>query len=162
MQFGFIRKRGKPFWTLLSLLAIVVVGAAWFVVFRAYQSTSASAQLMQRRLQEELTAIEPPASVHRVQHNEISKIGHGNISEYFQTDLSYGEIRGYYDGELVKHGWKFQKETKLTSWGEDHGELMAFYCKESVSAELYYTGQEETNLKYRYSFGLSWGIYQCK
>src|SRR5882672_8639075 len=127
----------------IFLLAILFVCAVTFFVYRTYEAKEAEAQGIQRTLEEELRTINPPSSAVRVQHHSIQKSLHGGVSDYYQSDLQYSEIRAYYDGELSRHGWKFQKESKLTSWGEERGELMAFYCKGPISAEIYYTGQEE-------------------
>jgi hypothetical protein len=147
-------------WVFIASVAILSVVVGW-IILRAFKGASANSDAMQRRLRQELIQIPPPKSAREVQYSEVPSIGHGGVSKYFQTDLSYAEITAYYDAELRVRGWIFQRETKLTSWGTDQGELMRFYCKDSISADLYFTGHEEANVGFRYSFGMSWGLYSC-
>ncbi len=118
-------------------------------------------QATQREVERTLGIIIPPPGAIRKEHHTIYKSEHGNVVDYYKSDLAHKDIRAYYDKELARHGWVFKKESKLTSWGLDRGEIMAFYCKDRTSAEVYYTGQEASRLGYNFSVGLSWGLYPC-
>jgi hypothetical protein len=156
-----LKKKRTFVWVFIASAAILTVVVGWITILRVFKGVSASSDAMQRRLRQEFVQIPPPKSAREVQYSEVPSIGHGGVSKYFATDLSRAEITAYYDAELAAHGWIFRRETKLTSWGKDYGELMRFYCKDSISGELYFTGREEANLGFRYSFGLSWGLYSC-
>jgi hypothetical protein len=148
---------------IISLLAVSLVATATVIAIRKYVSRKISqAEVMRLELQDEMDKIEHPSTAIRIQHNSNFKVGQGNIADYYKTRASYDEIRSHYDSELAKHGWQFREESKLSTWGKDLGESERFYCKGSVSADIYFTGQRENELGYRYSFGLSWGLDSCR
>jgi hypothetical protein len=146
----------------LKLSVVLLVCGAAGLTSGCYLTTSSNSQLTQQELEHELSSLTPPSSAVRTAHHSIFKSDHGNLADDYKSGLKYNELRAYYDAELAKRGWLFKKESPLLSWGANHGEIMAFYCKGQTSAELYYTGQEGSRLGYTYSFGLSWGIYACK
>jgi hypothetical protein len=147
---------------LVTLLAGSLVFAASLLIYRSHiAEKNQLAEARQKALEVEFRAMEQPTWSVPTQRDSIYKSDHGNIAVYYKTDRNYREIRAYYDRELEKQGWTFRREKELTTWGRQRGEWMAFYCKGQTSAEIYYTGEEETALGYRYSLSLSWELYQC-
>ena len=116
----------------------------------------------EKELEREFSEMKAPLGATSSQHNSIFKTHHGVVGDYYKSSLTYKEIRAHYDEELQKRGWRFKKEVVLKSWGEDRGEIQAIYCKGDESADIYFTGQEESTLGYRYAFNLSWGLDQCR
>ena len=135
---------------LISALIVVLV----VLEFRSWRT--------QADVERQFSEIKPLPDAVEVQHNNIRRDIRGGVSGYYKTDLSYQDIRAYYDGELSKRGWKFQKETGIKVWGEDLGGLQTLYCKGNVAATLDYRGREESRVGYRYAFGLYWGNDECK
>jgi hypothetical protein len=66
----------------------------------------------------------------------------------YRTNLPYNEVRAYYDAELPKHGFKFQKES------EAYGQKHISYSKDDLTAFINYAG--ETNSEYTHYFRVSW------
>jgi hypothetical protein len=117
--------------------------------------------LTQDQIEQRFNEVTPLPNAISTQRNKMFKPAHGVIEEYYKTNESFPNIRAYYDNELSRRGWHFEKENNLTSWWRQRGEKIVFYCQGSTSAELYYSGQEGERLGYTYSFGLSWGLYDC-
>ena len=136
----------------IGLLTFIIISTLW--AFRRVPPRQAD-------IENELNQIASPAGATATQHNVINKWTHGNIGNYYRADLSYDQIRAHYDAELARHGWTFQKQVPLTSWGKDMGESQTFYCKGNHTADIYFTGREESRLGYRYALDVSWGLYDC-
>lgn len=79
------------------------------------------------------------------------------VSESYKTDLSYSEIRTYYDHELARNGWAFKREEKIKDWGRDLGGKSAVYCKGTYRASLQYAGTD-AHYGWDFAFSLSWGL----
>jgi hypothetical protein len=146
------------------LLGAVIVIAFGFVaiVLMSFVRAVRHAPLTQAEVETELNQIAAPQGAAVTQHNVTNKWAHGNVGDYYRADLSYDQIRAHYDVELARHGWKFQKQVPLTSWGKDMGESQTFYCKGDRTADIYFTGREQSRLGYRYALDISWGLYDCK
>ncbi len=145
------------------LLGAVIVIAFGFVaiVLALYVRAIRHAPVTQVEVETELNQIAAPQGAAVTQHNVINKWTHGNVGDYYRADLFYDQIRAHYDVELARHDWKFQKQVRLISWGKDMGESQAFYCKGDRTADIYFTGREQSRLRYRYALDMSWGLYDC-
>jgi hypothetical protein len=137
---------------LLALLMMLSLGL--FVVVRDIQRAPTLTEV-----ENELAEIVPPPGATVTQHNSIYKWTYGNVGNYYRANLTYEQIRAYYDVELARHGWKFRKQIPLTSWGKDLGESQTFYCKGDRAVDIYFTGNAQ--LGYRYALNVDWGWNDC-
>ena len=81
---------------------------------------------------------------------------HVTVGHLYQTNLTFSEIRAYYDAELAKHGWKFEKESNVNGPdGQYHGGKQVFYSKGEFTAFIHHVG-EQTKYGYTYYFRVSW------
>jgi hypothetical protein len=115
----------------------------------------------QADIEKELNEIMPPPGVTVSQHSVSNKWTQGVIGNYYRGDLTYDQIRAHYDAELARHGWKFKKQIPLTSWGKELGESQTIYCRGNHSADVYFTGNAQNRLGYRYALDISWGLDYC-
>ena len=148
-------------------LVLICVGVALIVLvsvllsvgeLRAYRNSSR----IKAALENELTRIEPPVGATFVHHSSITKASEGSVSNSYQTDLTYNQVRSHYDQELAKHGWTFRSHDALKSWGVDFGESDTFYCRGGVSANFFWAGSKQNKLNVRYVLGLDWGTNHCR
>lgn len=147
---------------LLALGGIVIAFGIWGV--RNYVNTRVLREhWMRSSLEDEMTKIQHPSSVTRVQHDRLFKFNQGSISSYFQSNSpqTYEQIRATYDSQLVSLGWTLKEESKKDTWGEDYGEYTRYYCKGPLSLDVYFTGQRASELKYTYAVEVSWGLVNC-
>jgi hypothetical protein len=86
---------------------------------------------------------------------------HAITSNQYKGKATDQEVRKYYDDELAKHGWVFQKETNVTIWGHDYGGKEFVYCKGEYTASIETSGQLAAENGWSYSFSISWGLYNC-
>ena len=81
---------------------------------------------------------------------------HVTMGSLYQTNLTYSEIRAYYDAELARYGWTFKKELNVNGPdGKDYGGKQLFYSKGEFTAFIYHVG-EKPNPDYTYYFCVSW------
>jgi len=142
-------------------VVIVLISGFGVLALASFVRQIRRAPITQAEAESELSQITSPPGATVVQHTVINKGTHGGVGNYYSADLTDEQIRAYYDAELARHGWKFNKQIPLTSWGKDMGESQAFYCKGDRSADLYFTGREEPELGLRYALVISWGLYDC-
>ena len=90
-------------------------------------------------VENELAEIVPPPGAVATQHNSIYKWTFGTVGNYYQSNLTYDQLRAYYDVELARHGWKFHKKVPLKNWGKDLGESSTVYCKGDRDVDIYWT-----------------------
>ena len=143
---------------LLALLAILI--AVWRVRYHVREQYWRD-QSMRSSAEEEMNKIQHKPSSIRVQHDRIFKGGQGSISSYYQSKASYDQLRDDYDLQFIKLGWNFKKESHSLTWGKDMGEITRYYCKGPLGVDLYYTGNRETELQYRYAIEIGWGLLDC-
>jgi hypothetical protein len=154
-------------------LSLVIIGAILFavlpvlfaVVFLAYTTydeivSEPQSKQFQLDAEKEFRQIQPPPDAVPTSNNPSStrKTHHGVVGMSYRTNLSYPEIRAYYDAELSKHGWKFQREEKVTVWDKDYGGKQVFYSKGKYTAAIYYPG-EDPNADFKYGLDVSWGLH---
>jgi|SRR5215813_3219479 len=106
-------------------------------------------------VENELAEIAPPPGAATTQHISIYKWTSGTVGNYYQSNLTYDQLRAYYDVELARHGWKFHKQVPLKDWGKDLGESQTLYCKGDRAVDIYWTGNAPQN--YRYALNITWG-----
>ena len=122
-----------------------------------YAVNAPKAALAQRELEQEFKSIKPlPGAVagnYHASHDTQQSL----VGSSYSTELSYREIRAYYDAELARRGWRFQKEEGLRDWGRDFGGRSAHYFKGNYAASLQYAG-ENADYGWDYALELSWGL----
>jgi hypothetical protein len=70
------------------------------------------------------------------------------VGMLYQTNMSYNEVKEYYDAELARNGFKLQKES------EAYGQKRALYSKGELTGFIDYAGV--TNPEYTYYFCVYW------
>ena len=71
------------------------------------------------------------------------------VGVLYQTNMSYNKVKIHYDVELMRNGFKLQKESEV------YGRKRALYSKGEFTAFIDYAGV--TNPEYTYYFRVSWG-----
>jgi hypothetical protein len=118
---------------------LAAVGFMFFTSLDQIRSEPLSKQ-NQLKIEEEFRAVQHPPRAQPTSTNlQFTRKSHqGIVGLSYQTDLSYPEIRSYYDVELYKHGWEFKYEEKFKPNGQDT--IQAVYCKDKYKASIYYKG----------------------
>jgi hypothetical protein len=114
-----------------------------------------NADLIQDELINEFNTIKPLPNSISSQYKATHKTTNALVSANYSTNLSYEEIRRYYDSELTSQGWQFKAERPVLDWGRDFGGKTIDYCKGSYEAEIQYFG-EDKSYGGNYSLSLSW------
>lgn len=123
------------------------------------EDSAAKAQKIQLDLKSEFQIISPPQNYLEIQHGTLP----GLVNTTYKTDLSYENLRAHYHNELTRHGWRFLREDKIKYDGRDYGGKQLIYCKGSYAADVQYAGLQETEFGWKYSFALSFGLFdECK
>src|SRR3989442_4331184 len=106
---------------LVSVLPTIFV--ALFMAFMTVHETKNEprAQQVQNDLESEFRAFQPLPQARSSWYNASHKSSQSLVSSHYQTNLTYSDIRAYYDVELAKHGWKFYEEEQMRDWGRDLG-----------------------------------------
>ena len=138
----------------LIVLVSVLVSIAELRAYRDSERTRVD-------VENELAQIPPPAAATFIRHDVVTKGSHGVVSNSYQSDLSYEQIRAHYDKELPKHGWIFREQHPLTFRGREVGQSETIYCKGTYAANIFFTGTEQANVGFRYGLNLSWGLDHC-
>jgi hypothetical protein len=128
--------------------AIVFTAVAIFVVYEQYN------EYLGRKnyplVKREFNQIEPLTGA-----IPASEIGNtvawhsATVGRLYRTNLSYSEVKTYFDTELSKHGFKLEKESEV------YGRKRALYKKDELTAFIDYT--DIANPEYTYYFYVSWG-----
>jgi hypothetical protein len=100
--------------------------------------------------------VPPPQSI-RTYRGSMHKTVLGVATSYHKVQLSYPEIKAYYNAELARLGWKFVSEGDIRYDGVDYGGKKLNYCKGNYSARVQYAGQQEEQFGWTYAFSLTWG-----
>jgi hypothetical protein len=138
---------------ILFICGLIGIGVLFYEV-RAKQT--------QHELEQEFQSIAPMpgASPIRPTFNSNNRSTHGLVGSGYKTELSYPEIRGYYDNELAKRGWKFEREENVIYRDEYSGGKIAYYRKGRFTAALQYAGERErAEWGYNYGLDLTWGMH---
>ena len=132
------------------LLLVIILSTAW--QFRHIPPTRA-------QVESELAEIASPDGATFSSHNSDYRWTRGHIANYYQSNLTYDQIRAHYDSELARHGWTFRKHRPLTNWRKDLGESQTCYSKGNYEVDIYFTGNSGAN--YRYAVIVTWGMDYC-
>ena len=142
-----------------SLVPIVLIIAFFAFEFYQFKVNEPKAQKAQVELENEFRAIQPLPQAKSVGYHAFHKPNTALVEGEYQTNLNYPEIRDYYDSELAKHGWKFQREENVVYDGKYSGGKLAYYSKGEYAATIQYAGQlEQANFGWTYTLGLSWDL----
>ncbi len=143
------------------VLACVLLAFASVFVYRRYNAlvNGSMGTAKQKELESEFNRIAPLPGAMRLRFGTMNKGSQGDVGGDYGTPKTYSEIRGHYDEELARNGWKLVKEAPVKIWGRDYGGKQTFYCKGSYTATLEWAGQQATVFGWNYSFGFSWGLF---
>ncbi|MFS8085644.1 MAG: hypothetical protein ACMG6H_08445 [Acidobacteriota bacterium] len=145
-------------------LLVVVVALAGLFIFVRYnlQVRGPEADERLKTLEKEFSLIAPLSDASRLRYESSHKVSLGGVGADYRTDKTYAQIRGHYDNELKKNGWRFVGEEPVTIWWHDYGGKEVSYCKDHNTATLEYSGEWE-EAGWTYSFNMSWGLSDgCK
>ena len=144
----------KQVWKVAGLIFILL-----FVTFFLYDYfvNEPKAALVQQELEQEFNAVKPLPQAVACDYHASHKTRQSLVGSSYSTNLTFSEIRAYYDAELTKQGWRFQREKALWDWGRDLGEKSVHYCKGNFTASLEYAG-ENAGAGWNYALEISWGL----
>ena len=80
------------------------------------------------------------------------------VTEYVSSG-STDEIKAHYKVELLKRGWAFCCFEKVIYRNHDYGGEHVFYRKQIYVADIQFAGQQEKEFGWKYSFSMSWGLF---
>jgi hypothetical protein len=106
---------------------------------------------------QEFKSIQPLPQAIACDYHASHKTQQSLVGSSYSTKLSFPEIRAYYNAELSRRGWLFQRERTLHDWGRDFGGKSVYYCKGSYTASLEYAG-ENAGSGWNYALEVSWGL----
>ena len=150
------------FWVISAIIVFSLIPIVFMIAFFAFEFyqfkvNETKAQKTQVELENEFRAIQPLPQANLAGYHAFHKPNTALAEGEYQTKLTYSEIRAYYDSELVKHGWKFQREENVIYRGQNTGGKEAFYSKGQYTASIQYAGQlEQADFGWNYTLGLSW------
>jgi hypothetical protein len=142
---------------LLGLIPIAFVIA--FEIFWVYQFrvNGPKASEAQTELETEFRSIKTLPGSTALFYHATNSPGQALVSDTYRTNLTFADVRRFYDAELTRHGWSFYLEEPMTEWGKDLGGKSARYCKGSYRADLQWAG-ERANHRWDYAFSMSYGL----
>lgn len=155
----------KKQWGVSILVGIAMLGfilsiivPLFFLLYMNYDERvdGPAAEKIRDEMEAEFQKISPLPRAVQVQHGSMHKARQGLIRMAYKTELSYSEIKAYYDNELGKQGWRFARESHVKYDGQDYGGKELFYCKGNYTTNLYYAGRQEKEFGWTYSFTLAW------
>jgi hypothetical protein len=141
-----------------SIILLVVLLAGLCLFTYILEKENAQIELSRQKLPEVRMAF------HQIKHltgaapvSELMETGESmTVGVLYQTNLKYSEIRAYYDDELAKNGYRFQKELKTNGAdGKDYGGKQVFYSNGELTAFIHHVG-EKPNSEYSYYFCIYW------
>jgi hypothetical protein len=147
-----LRARSRPLWYWIGPISVV-----GFIIFIVYDSvvSEPKAKLAQEQLELEIKSIQPLRGATRYYYQATHKTSHALVISSYRIDLSYSQIRAYYDAALARHGWIFYEENAIRDWGRDFGGKAARYCKGEYRASLEYADKQAERI---YVLAISWGM----
>jgi shikimate kinase len=109
--------------------------------------------------EQEFFAIAPPPEAQKIKPTS-SSVRTNMITDMYAANLTYEELRAYYDKELAKHGWEFEREQATAFgdiWNAERTGKEAFYNKGIYTATIKYAGPREAQEGgYTYEFTVEW------
>ncbi len=116
----------KQVWKVAGLIFLFCF-ATFFVYDHIVNEPKAA--LVQQELEKEFKAIKPLPRAVACDYHASHKTQHSLVGSSYSTNLSFPEIRSYYDAELSKQGWRFHKEEKITIGDETLAESLLIIVK---------------------------------
>jgi len=139
-----------------ELIVLGVLLLLYLVV--SFDKSYSQFDLIEQSLTDELNKI-PPVSRAVEVNRDIMKEEDREIliTTKYKTNLSYSEIKNYYNRILNENGWVNIKEEKILYWGNDLGGKLISYSKGDYVATLHYAG-EKSDYSWVYAFSMEWNI----
>lgn len=139
---------------------LVLGGVLAVVISVGYFSKpyAANPQAIEAELKIQLQEIRSPEASHFIAQRRTVKEIHSAVSNEYRADLSFDQLKQFYDAELARQGWEFKKETGVLWDRQNLGGKHLFYCKGEFTADLEYAGKLETEFGWTYSLSLTWGL----
>ncbi|WP_139025374.1 hypothetical protein [Acetonema longum] len=151
-------KQNRKEYLIFVLLVVIAAGVLVSTVMQTSQSMSESMN-KENELKNMFHSIKPPPGAVLKDVESIHKTTSASAGGKYITQLTYDEIRTYYDNELKKAGWTFLKEEPLRDWGKEFGGRTIQYKKEDYFLDLDYYGSREKEFGFTYELYISWGVY---
>ena len=139
--------------TLGASVAAVLISVGYLV-----NPLAANTQAMEAELKAQLQEVGSPERAQFIAQRRTVKDTHGAMSNEYRTDLSFDQLKQFYDAELSRHGWQFKKETEILWDRQNLGGKHLFYCKGEFTADLEYSGKLETEFGWTYSLSFTFGL----
>jgi hypothetical protein len=143
--------RRNAAWVALIVLGVMGLAAVTPLHIRTNQTHLGAEQ--------EFSAITPPPEAQKIRPT-FSSIRTNMINDMYAAKLTYEELRAYYDKELAKHGWEFEREQATAFgdiWNAERSGKEAFYNKGIYTATIKYAGPREAQWGgYTYEFTVEW------
>lgn len=140
------------------LLTLGMIGLTVLVYGYLSKHDAANTAAIEAELKAQLQEIRSPEQSHFIAQRRTVKESHGAVSNEYRANLSFDELKQFYDAELLRHGWKFKKETEILWDQQNRGGKHLFYCKGEFTVDLEYAGKMETEFGWTYSLSLTWGL----
>ena len=102
-------------------------------------------------LKKQFDLLKPPAESRLIYLDEKPKLGRVLIGAYYQSGMSYEQLKRYYMPQLQRHGWSLRDDK-----GEVDADRRITLCKGDYQADLE-DAAERRNIGWSYSLTLSWG-----
>ncbi len=135
---------------------LIVLGVLTLGVGTLYSMKVNQTQL---NAEQEFLSINPPPQARRIRPTSSSARS-GAVSEEYRADLSYQQLRIYYDNELKNHGWIFNREGATAfgyPWDAERTGKELFYDKGIYLAKIEYPGPLESQAcACTYEFTIEW------
>jgi len=141
----------------LLILGTIVLTVLLFGLYPS-KPDAANPQAIEAELKVQLNEIKSPEGSHFIAQRKTMKENHGAVSNEYRTDLSFSQLKQFYDAELSRRGWEFKKETEIVWDRQNLGGKHLFYCKGEFTADLEYAGKMENEFGWTYSLSLTWGL----
>ena len=140
-----ISNNKKKGFILITLIAFILFASFFgYLEYQEYQGRQ-----HYPIVKSEFNQIQPLANAVPTSDNQDTVAANSaTVGMLYQTNMSYNDVKEYYDVELARNGFKLQKES------EAYGRKHALYSKGEFTAFIDYAGV--TNPEYTYYFCVYW------
>ena len=136
---------------LAGLLALgSIVSTVLMFGWDASKHYAANPQAIEAQLKIHLQEIKSPERSHFIKQGKVTRETQVVVSNEYRTDLSFDQLKQYYDSELSRHGWEFKKETEVLWDRQNFGGKHLLYCKGEFTVDLEYAGKMENEFGWTY------------
>ena len=99
-----------------KILLVLLMGVASSLQIGCFDDSPEECARKYSEIQQEFDKIEPPkdATPYSTRSGPSCNYGYATVGQLFSSDLSYEQIRDYYDNALRREGWVFDNK-----YGED-------------------------------------------